>query len=67
MTIDETITIAIQVLGKLRGEIEVSKDEEKEIILKKAKENESIQKWIEGKEIIKEIYVPGKIVNFVVK
>jgi leucyl-tRNA synthetase len=36
-------------------------------VLKKAKENENVAKWLEGKEIVKEIYVPGKIVNLVVK
>ena len=41
--------------------------ETKEDILKKAKQLESIAKWLEGKEIVKEIYVPGKIVNIVVK
>jgi leucyl-tRNA synthetase len=66
MTIDDTIIIAVQVLGKLRGEIEIEKNEDKDSVLRKAKENESIAKWIEGKNLVKEIYVPGKIVNFVI-
>ena len=67
MIIDDTVTIAVQVLGKVRWEIEINKDEEKESILAKAKENPSVAKWLEGKTLIKEIYVPGKIVNLVVK
>jgi leucyl-tRNA synthetase len=67
MIVDNTITIAIQVLGKLRWEIQVSKDEAKDNILKKAKQNPSVSKWLEWKTIVKEIYVPGKIVNIVIK
>ncbi|MDD2870594.1 MAG: class I tRNA ligase family protein [Candidatus Gracilibacteria bacterium] len=67
MTIDDTIEIAVQVLGKLRGTIEINKDEDKESILEKAKNNSDVAKWLEGKEIVKEIYVPGKIVNIVIK
>jgi leucyl-tRNA synthetase len=45
----------------------ISKDEEKESVLMKAKNNGEVKKWLEGKEVVKEIYVPGKIVNFVVR
>ena len=57
----------MQVLGKLRGEIQISKDEDKDTVLAKAKAQETVAKWLEGKEIVKEIYVTGKIVNIVVK
>ena len=67
MVIDDTITIAVQVLWKVRWEIEIAKEEDKESVLKKARTNEAILKWIEGKNLVKEIYVPGKIVNLVVK
>jgi leucyl-tRNA synthetase len=67
MTIDNEIEIAIQVLGKLRGTIKVKANEDKESVLLKAKASEEIKKWLEGKEAVKEVYVPGKIVNFVVK
>lgn len=66
-TIDNTITIWVQVLGKLRGDIEIAKDEDKDSVLTKAKANENVAKWLEGKTLVKEIYVPGKIVNLVVK
>ena len=66
-TIDNTITIWVQVLGKLRGDIEILKDEDKDSVLEKAKANANVAKWLEGKTLVKEIYVPGKIVNLVVK
>lgn len=67
MTIDSEVTIWVQVLGKLRGEIKIAIDEDKDSVLAKAKSNTDVMKWTEGKEIVKEIYVPGKIVNIVVK
>lgn len=67
MVVDDTITIGVQVLGKLRGDIQISKDEDKDSVLAKAKANENVAKWLEGKDLVKEIYVPGKIVNLVVK
>ena len=62
---EDSITLVVTVNGKKRGDIEVSKDAAKDDILKTAKEN--VAKWIEGKDIIKEIYVPNKLVNIVVK
>ncbi|MDD2907867.1 MAG: leucine--tRNA ligase [Candidatus Gracilibacteria bacterium] len=67
MTIDDVIKIGVQVLGKLRGEIEINKDEEQSSVLEKARNNEEVARWLEGKTIVKEIYVAGKIVNIVVK
>ena len=62
---EDSITLVVTVNGKKRGDIEVSKDAAKEDILETAKQN--VAKWIEGKDIIKEIYVPNKLVNIVVK
>ena len=67
MTIDDTIKMAVQVLWKVRWEIEINKDEDKDSVLEKAKSNADVLKWIEWKEIVKEIYVPGRIINIVVK
>lgn len=67
MTKDDVIVIWVQILGKLRGELEINVADSKEDILSRAKQVESVQKWLEGKEIVKEIYVPGKIVNIVIK
>ncbi len=62
---ESNVTLAVTVNGKRRGEIEVAKDASKEEILQKAKEVAA--KWIEDKEIVKEIVVPGRLVNIVVK
>ncbi len=64
---DDLITMAIQVMGKTRATIDVPTDISKEDFLRMAKENENIAKHLEGKTIVKEIYVPGKICNFVAK
>ena len=61
----DTVKLAVTINGKRRTEIEVGQDASKEEILKVAKE--AAQKWIEGKEIVKEIVVPGRLVNIVVK
>ena len=62
---NESVTLAVTVNGKRRCEIEVPKEASKEEILQVAKE--AAQKWIEGKQIVKEIVVPGRLVNLVVK
>ena len=64
---ENIISIAIQVNGKLRANIEIDANADKEDILKSAKENDRIDNYIGGKELIKEIYVPGRLINFVVK
>ncbi len=61
------IELMVQVNGKLRGKIEVAVDADKETILSAAKASESVVKFIDGKEMIKEIVVPGRLVNLVVK
>lgn len=66
-TIDEEVTIGIQVNGKLRGEITITKDDSEEEIRNKALANENVLKHIESKEIVKVIVVKGKIVNIVIK
>ena len=66
MLVDDKIKIAVQVLWKVRWTIEISKDESKESVLEKAKNEENVSKYLEWKTIKKEIYVPWKIVNFVV-
>ncbi len=61
------VNIACSVNGKLRATIEVDIDTAKEELLELAKKQENVIKHIEGKEIVKEIVVPNKIVNIVVK
>jgi len=66
-TIDSTVTIAIQVNGKLRGSMNIPINLDKEETLRLAKELDNVKKYIENTTIIKEIVVPNKIVNIVVK
>ena len=63
----QTKTIAVQVLGKLRGTIEIGINEDEASVKEKALQIESVKKQIEGKNIVKIIYIPNKIVNIVVK
>ena len=63
----DTITIIAQVNGKLRGRIEVPAAISKEEMQEVAMANENVQNFIAGKEIVKVIAVPGKLVNIVVK
>lgn len=69
--IEEKIRMAVAINGKVRDEIEVEsqklKVESKEEIIEAAKKLEKIKNWINGKQILKEIYIPGKMVNLVVK
>ena len=67
VVIDSTINIAVQVNGKLRGSIEVDKGINKEVILSMSKNIDNVKKYIDSGALVKEIYVPGKIVNFVIK
>jgi len=64
-TIDAIIEVPVQINGKVRVTIKVAKDAKEAEVLTKAKE--AIAEKIEGKQIIKEIYVPGRILNIVVK
>ena len=67
LTEKSTINIAIQVNGKLRGSLEVDKNLDKDEILLLAKENNNVLSFTSDKEIIREIYVPNKLVNLVIK
>ena len=67
LLVAEEITIVFQVNGKLRGEGQFPKDVDKETVLSAAKADPKVQSFLEGKEIVKEIYVPGKLVNLAAK
>lgn len=62
---ETSMTIAVQVNGKLRGEIAVNTDAAEDAIVANARQNDKVATHLEGKEIRKTIYVPGKLVNFV--
>lgn len=64
---DATITYVVQVNGKLRGRFDLPKDQSKELIMDAAKQHPIISKYIDGMSIDKVIFVPNKLLNFVVK
>jgi len=66
-TIDNALEIGVQVNGKLRAAIKIVKDEDKDSVIEKALNEENVKKHLEGKELVKTIVVPNKIVNIVVK
>ena len=65
--VDATVEIAVQISGKIKARINVPTDATKEQLLAAAKENGVIASILEGKTIVKEIVVPGKLVNIVAK
>lgn len=67
LTIDDIIEIPIQINGKMRGKISIPKDADIEIAKKYLREDDKINQFLEEKTIVKEIFVPGKIFNLVVK
>ncbi len=67
LMVEDVVTIVIQVNGKLRGQVEVPNPPEKDVVLAAIRANQKVQQWISGKDVVKEIYVPGKLVNIVVK
>jgi leucyl-tRNA synthetase len=63
----DTMTIVVQVMGKVRDQMDVPADADQDTIIATALAREKIQGWIEGKDVVKKIYVPGKLVNIVAK
>src|SRR6185312_16283602 len=67
MLASDTVTLVAQVNGKVRARIEASAEAPQEELLALAKANENVAKYLDGKEVVKEIVVPGKLVNLVVR
>ena len=65
--VDETVEIAVQITGKVRARINISADATSEEAIAAAKADPTIEGLLEGKTIVKEIYVPGRLVNIVAK
>lgn len=63
----DSVTLAVQVGGKVRGQIEVAADAGKEELLAAAKGEANVARHLEGQQIIREIVVPGRLINFVTK
>ena len=66
-TVDSTIEVPVQICGKLRATISIAKDADSASAIAAAKADEKVAELLAGKQIIKEIYVPGKIINIVAK
>ena len=66
-TINKTYEMVMQINGKVRAKAVLNINSSREEMLKIAKENNNIRKYIEGKEIIREVVIPNKLVNIVVK
>ncbi len=67
LTKESSVIVGVQVNGKIRGKIDIAPDASEEDAQKLATANRNVARYIEGKDIMKFIYIPGKIVNIVVK
>ena len=67
LLVSDTVTLIVQVNGKLRDRIEAPAEAPKEELLQLARESEKVARHIDGQQIVKEIVVPGKLVNLVVR
>ncbi len=67
LCVDSTIEIAVQVCGKIKAKVNVPADAEQEEVLRLAKAEAAVSAAIDGKNIVKEIYVKGRLVNIVAK
>ena len=64
---DDMIEIVIQINGKLKSKLMIPADADKDTVLNMALEDDKVKEAVDGKNIIKQIYVPNKLVNFVAK
>jgi leucyl-tRNA synthetase len=67
LLVSDTMTLVVQVNGKLRDRIEAPAEAPREELLRLARESEKVAKHLDGQEIVKELVVPGKLVNLVVR
>ncbi|AKF06562.1 leucine--tRNA ligase [Sandaracinus amylolyticus] len=65
--VDAEIEVPVQVNGKVRGRVKVAADASADVVVAAAKADEAVAKWLEGKQLVKEQYVPGRILTIVVK
>ena len=65
--VEDTIEIVVQINGKIKAKLNIAVDSDKDSVIALAMENEDVKKAVEGKNIVKQIYVPNKLVNIVAK
>ena len=63
----DTFTLVVQVNGRLRARVEAAVDAPEEELLRLARDDDAVKRHLDGKEIVKEVVVPGKLVNLVVR
>jgi leucyl-tRNA synthetase len=61
------VAYPVQVNGKLRGQLEAEPEAGREVVESQARALASVKTWIDGKEIVKVVFVPGRLINFVVR
>ena len=66
-TVEDIISLPVQINGKLRANVEINKDENQSSIKEKIFANEKVKSYTDGATVVKEIYVPNKIYNIVIK
>ena len=66
LLVAESVTIAVQVMGKLRGTIEAAPNAPADVVIAAAEADPNVAKALEGKRVVKRVHVPNRIVNFVV-
>ena len=64
---DDTIEIVVQVNGKLKAKLNIAVDADKDSVIAQAMADEKVKEATDGKNIVKQIYVPNKLVNIVAK
>ena len=67
LCIDETVEIVVQINGKVRAKLEIPMHAEKDVVLQQAATAPKVAEALAGKAVLKQIYVPNKLVNFVAK
>jgi leucyl-tRNA synthetase len=67
LLVSDTVTLVVQVNGKLRDRIEAAADASEEELLALARASDKVHRYLDGKQVVKEIVVPGKLVNLVVR
>ena len=67
LAVEESVTVAVQVSGKLRGQVVLPRGASREDALAAAEAQEAVAKWLEGKERVKVVFVPDRLLNVVVK
>jgi leucyl-tRNA synthetase len=63
----DTVTVGVQVSGKVRGQVTIARAATQEEAMAAARANPDVARFVEGKDTVKEIYVPGRIINIVVR